>query len=74
MYTYFHYQIKGKTVSRRIPLNNTKLPKTKRLRKKKFWFYCVDCKQWLKRNEVGRGTLKNGNFICTKCLAKYIKK
>jgi hypothetical protein len=69
----FWYTVNGKTIKRRIPKNNKKVPKTKRLRKKKFWMFCIDCHTWFKRYD-GHGTTNDGGKVCRPCVIKRIKK
>lgn len=69
----FHYLKNGKTLTKEIPKNNNKLPKTKRLRKKKMWLKCGDCTHWFKRYEKTHGIRVDGKKVCHTCLMSRIK-
>lgn len=44
------------------------VPKTKRLRKKKMWYFCVECKQWFHRFKGNTAKLEGGGRLCKTCL------
>jgi len=70
----FGFMKKGKRIWCEIPKNNNKKPKTKRLRKKKFWLYCGDCTQWFTRYSQTHGKREDGKSICHSCLRIRISK
>ncbi|MGH0601487.1 hypothetical protein [Bacillus mycoides] len=50
-------------------------PKTKRLRKKKFWLFCADCKKWFNKWEGGAYATRNdGGKVCNKCLVSRVER
>lgn len=65
---YFSTLKKGKSIKVKIPKRNLTPPKKKRLRKKKFWLYCGDCKRWFTKYE------HNGfaYFSVGKVITKYL--
>ncbi len=75
--TSFHvsYKRKGKFVYLSIGRKFYKhVPKTKRLRKKKGWFFCSECKVWFNRFWGSHGTLSNGERLCNICTTKRTEK
>lgn len=42
-------------------------PKTKRLRKKKFWFLCADCGKWFNKWEGTCAVRVDGGRVCPTC-------
>ncbi|OMF38787.1 hypothetical protein BK133_00870 [Paenibacillus sp. FSL H8-0548] len=60
----------GKYIKYKIPKNNHHVPKTKRLRKKKFWLFCVGCNKWFKRYKESYGTRADGKNLCRECVLK----
>jgi ribosomal protein L34E len=64
----------GKLKSVELPKKNNKLPKTKRLRKKKYWTKCGDCNVWFKTYTQTTGTRNDGKKVCHSCLKERIKK
>lgn len=69
----FGYMKNGKRVYLKIPKNNIRKPRTKRLRKKKFWLHCGDCTQWFTRYSQTHGNREDGKSICHSCLKKRIE-
>lgn len=70
----FSYFKNGKLKSKEIPKNNKKLPKTKRLRKKRLWAKCGDCNNWFKTYLQTSGTRNDGKKVCHSCLKERIRK
>ena len=70
---FFYHKKKGKWTREKIPKNNNKVPKTERLRKKKFWLKCGDCGVWFKRYTKTHGTRMDGKKICHSCLVARFK-
>jgi hypothetical protein len=62
----------GKTIKCKIPKRNNKVPKKKRMRKKRFWFFCGDCNRWFKRYEATWATGTNGKKVCHPCIIKRL--
>ena len=50
------------------------VPKTKRLRKKKGWFFCSECKTWFNRFWGSHGTCSDGGRLCNDCTTKRTEK
>lgn len=70
----FGYIKNGKRVWSEIPKNNDTKPKTKRLRKKKFWLHCGDCKQWFTQYSQTYGNRTDGKNVCHACIRENIRK
>ncbi|MEF8680730.1 UNVERIFIED_CONTAM: hypothetical protein ORM23_11540 [Bacillus cereus] len=50
-------------------------PKTKRMRKKKFWLFCVECKTWFNKWDGGTyATRVDGGKVCPSCFRSRMEK
>jgi formylmethanofuran dehydrogenase subunit E len=70
----FGYFKNDKYVYAEKPQKNNIKPKTKRLRKKKFWIQCVECKEWFPRYKKTYGTKKDGKIYCHECIRGISKR
>lgn len=72
--SFYYYHKNGKLKKVKLPKNNDKPPKTKRLRKKKFWAKCGDCGVWFKTYSQNYGHRNDGKKVCQDCLINRFKK
>lgn len=49
-------------------------PRTKRMRKKKFWLFCKDCSKWFNKWEGTSATREDGGSICNTCFRSRMEK
>ncbi|AIW03202.1 hypothetical protein CPT_Mater45 [Bacillus phage Mater] len=64
----YGYMKNGKRVWITLPKRNHTIPKSKRMRKKRLWALCGDCRHFFKTYEKSNGTRADGEKVCHSCL------